>query len=106
MRGGPDESQQNRPPIGPQQNRIGPALLPVASSGLIGLRAAEQSVTQVGQITRPEPEPAPPLPPSPSLCCSQTCTITMFDSCNNVAPCFRPERKKCREKKKKKQQIV
>lgn len=62
----------------------------IVSSGLIGLRAA----TQVGQITRPEPEPAPPLPLSLSLCCSQTCTFTMFDSCNNVAPCFRPERKK------------
>lgn len=68
----------------------------IVSSGLIGLRAA----TQVGQITRPEPEPAPPLPLSLSLCCSQTCTFTMFDSCNNVAPCFRPERKKCREQKK------
>lgn len=93
MGGGPDESQQNRLHIGPQQNRIGPLCF-LYSEQRSHRPPSSRAATQVGQITRPEPEPAPPLPLSLSLCCSQACTITMFDSCNNVAPCFRPERKK------------
>lgn len=97
MGGGPDESQQNRLHIGPQQNRIGPLCFLYSEQRSHRPPSSHTSGSDNPTRTRTSTT-SPSL--SLSLCCSQTCTITMFDSCNNVAPCFRPERKKCREQKK------
>lgn len=102
MGGGPDESQQNRLHIGPQQNRIGPLCF-LYSEQRAHRPPSSRAATQVGQITRPEPEPepAPPLPLSLSLCAALR---PAQSQCLILATMWRPvsarRGKKCREQKK------